>query len=197
MSYGPRSPEKTIRVCFPFSVTVSSSQDDPRMCPASCGFTENSGLMVNASLREIFRNCCNAALAWGTVYSGSGGSCLLDEVIAAYFASSSCRCAESGSRMSHNSTVAPLAKIGPLKPSRTNRGRYPVWSIWAWVSNTQSMELGGTGKGFQLRRRNSFSPWNNPQSTSRRLPAASIKYLEPVTVPAAPRKVIWGIGAIL
>src|SRR5713226_1966054 len=33
-----------------------------------------------------------------------------------------------------------------------------------------------------------------PQSTSRRLPAASTRYLEPVTVPAAPRNVSLGIG---
>src|SRR5690242_12499078 len=33
-----------------------------------------------------------------------------------------------------------------------------------------------------------------PQSTRRRLPAASTRYLDPVTVPAAPRKVSLGIG---
>src|SRR5882757_8672053 len=36
-----------------------------------------------------------------------------------------------------------------------------------------------------------------PQSISRRLPAASTRYLEPVTVPAAPRKVSLGIGVSL
>src|SRR5882757_5991915 len=36
-----------------------------------------------------------------------------------------------------------------------------------------------------------------PQSIRRRLPAASIRYLEPVTVPAAPRKVSLGIGVSL
>src|SRR5207245_11737273 len=36
-----------------------------------------------------------------------------------------------------------------------------------------------------------------PQSTRRRLPAASTRYLEPVTVPAAPRKVSLGIGVSL
>src|SRR6266446_4396542 len=33
-----------------------------------------------------------------------------------------------------------------------------------------------------------------PQSTRRRLPAALTRYLDPVTVPAAPRKVSLGIG---
>src|SRR6267154_2519355 len=36
-----------------------------------------------------------------------------------------------------------------------------------------------------------------PQSIRRRLPAASTRYLEPVTVPAAPRKVSLGIGVSL
>src|SRR5712671_7358266 len=36
-----------------------------------------------------------------------------------------------------------------------------------------------------------------PQSIRRRLPAASTRYLEPVTVPAAPRKVSVGIGVSL
>src|SRR6266404_583252 len=36
-----------------------------------------------------------------------------------------------------------------------------------------------------------------PQSIRRRLPAASKRYLEPVTVPAAPRKVSLGIGVSL
>src|ERR1035441_9326108 len=48
---------------------------------------------------------------------------------------------------------------------------------------------GGTGSGFQLRNRSSFSPWKRPQSTIRRSPPASSRYLEPVTVPVAPRKV--------
>ena len=42
---------------------------------------------------------------------------------AALSASSSCRCAESGSRILHSSIVAASAKIGPRKPSRTRRGR--------------------------------------------------------------------------
>src|SRR5450432_5407 len=36
-----------------------------------------------------------------------------------------------------------------------------------------------------------------PQSSSNRLPAASTKYFEPVTVPAAPRKVSFAIGLSL
>src|SRR5882762_4674051 len=36
-----------------------------------------------------------------------------------------------------------------------------------------------------------------PQSIRRRLPAASTRYLDPVTVPAAPRKVSLGIGVSL
>src|SRR5674476_572614 len=65
--------------------------------------------------------------------------------------------------------VASLAvpyvhQIGPLKQSRT-------------------------GKSPQFISRHSFSPWNIPPSTRIRLPGRSTRYLEPVTVPAAPRNV--------
>src|SRR4030088_3566351 len=43
------------------------------------------------------------------------------------------------------------------------------------------------GGSRQLRSRNSRMPWNNPQSTSTLARSASIRYLEPVTVPAAPQ----------
>src|SRR5262252_6648429 len=58
------------------------------------------------------------------------------------------------------------------------------------------MVFGSTGRGFQLRSFSSFVPWNSPQSTSSFLPAASTRYLEPVTHPAAPRKVSFAIGEI-
>src|ERR1700690_2093721 len=64
----------------------------------------------------------------------------------------------------------------------------------ACVSSTQSIELGGTGGGSQFRCVSIFEPSKSPQSTSNRLPPASTRYFEPVTVPAAPRKVIFGIG---
>src|SRR6266403_4868875 len=52
-------------------------------------------------------------------------------------------------------------------------------------------------RGLKLRSVSSGVPWKMPQSIRRRLPAASIRYLEPVTVPAAPRKVSLGIGVSL
>src|SRR5438094_7397971 len=55
---------------------------------------------------------------------------------------------------------------------------------------------GGSGSGFQLRRRSSFSPWNRPQSIIRRSPPASSAYFEPVTVPVAPRNCKMGIGVL-
>src|SRR5208337_5583899 len=51
------------------------------------------------------------------------------------------------------------------------------------------MLAGGMGSGFQLRSRSSLSPWKSPQSIISRSPPASSRYLEPVTVPVAPRKV--------
>src|SRR5258707_15811036 len=44
------------------------------------------------------------------------------------------------------------------------------------------------GGSCQLRSRNSRMPWNNPQSTSTCACPVSIRYFEPVTVPAAPQK---------
>src|SRR6266403_39564 len=52
-------------------------------------------------------------------------------------------------------------------------------------------------RGLKLRSVSSGVPWKMPQSIRRRLPAASTRYLEPVTVPAAPRKVSLGIGVSL
>src|SRR5258706_6303365 len=43
------------------------------------------------------------------------------------------------------------------------------------------------GGSYQLRSRNSRTPWNKPQSTSTCACPASIRYFEPVTVPAAPQ----------
>src|SRR5579862_2545991 len=64
----------------------------------------------------------------------------------------------------------------------------------AWVSSTQSIVAGSIGSLSQFRCFSSFEPSNKPLSTSSFLPSASIRYFEPVTVPAAPRKVILGMG---
>src|ERR1700693_1819333 len=63
----------------------------------------------------------------------------------------------------------------------------------ACVNSTQSIVAGSTDRLSQFRCRNSLGPSNNPQSISNLLPCVSTRYLEPVTVPAAPRKVILGI----
>ena len=74
---------------------------------------------------------------------------------------------------------------------------YPVWSKCACVNTHQSKDRGLLGQSVaQLRKRNCFKPWNRPQSTRSRLPSASTRYLEPVTVPAAPRNVSLGIGGV-
>src|SRR5215472_1922975 len=61
------------------------------------------------------------------------------------------------------------------------------------------MVLGSTGSGLKLRSFSSFVPWKSPQSTSSFLlvpegPAASTRYFDPVTHPAAPRKVSFAIA---
>src|SRR5579863_1135276 len=56
------------------------------------------------------------------------------------------------------------------------------------------MVAGSTASRSQLRCFSSLEPSKSPQSTNNRLPSASIRYFEPVTVPAAPRKVILGMG---
>jgi hypothetical protein len=80
---------------------------------------------------------------------------------------------------------AGSAKRTPLEAV----GRYPTWSRCAWVSTTASIDPGGSGKSSQLRRRNSLSPWNSPQSNSTRRPLCVSRYFDPVTVRAAPRNV--------
>src|SRR5689334_826645 len=56
------------------------------------------------------------------------------------------------------------------------------------------MLLGSTGSGLKFRSFSSFVPWNSPQSTSSFLPAASTRYFDPVTLPAAPRNVSFAIA---
>src|SRR5262245_43665545 len=51
------------------------------------------------------------------------------------------------------------------------------------------MDAGSIGRGSQFLSRNSLTPWNSRQSTRTRRPATSSRCFEPVTVPAAPRKV--------
>src|SRR5689334_17477941 len=46
-------------------------------------------------------------------------------------------------------------------------------------------------RGCQLRRRNSFRPWNRPQSMRTRWSPTVSRYFEPVTVRAAPRNCRW------
>ena len=53
-----------------------------------------------------------------------------------------------------------------------------------------SSDRGSKGGACQLRSRSSFNPWNMPQSTSTRARSASIRYLDPVTVPTPPQKEI-------
>src|SRR4030095_7825885 len=60
----------------------------------------------------------------------------------------------------------------------------------AWVSNTASTDAGGNGASAQLRSRSSRGPWKRPQSINTRRWWFSIRYFEPVTVPAAPQKVM-------
>ena len=61
--------------------------------------------------------------------------------------------------------------------------------MWACVNTTASIDAGSTGKGRQFISRSRLTPWNNPQSTSTRAPAASTTNREPVTVSAAPQNV--------
>src|SRR6202041_1929673 len=105
------------------SLMVNSSQQEPRMCPASCVRTENSGLIVNESERGISLNWFSAACASGVEYKGRGLAWLLYFFFAAYFASSSCRCAESSSNNWQSSRVAASQYIGPRYPAFTIFGR--------------------------------------------------------------------------
>src|SRR5205809_68590 len=50
------------------------------------------------------------------------------------------------------------------------------------------MLAGSTGNRAQFASRSSRSPWNKPQSISSRCDPFSKRYFDPVTVPAAPRK---------
>src|SRR5262249_45363004 len=59
----------------------------------------------------------------------------------------------------------------------------------AWLNSTPPSVAGSTRGGAQFRWRNSLSPWKRPQSRSTRCAPSSKRCCEPVTVPAAPRKV--------
>ena len=62
-------------------------------------------------------------------------------------------------------------------------------------SEVKSVELERLTSGRPRRRwAQSFEPSNRPQSTSKRFPPASIRYFEPVTVPAAPKNVIFAMA---
>ena len=49
---------------------------------------------------------------------------------------------------------------------------------------------GATGSGCQFRLRSFLSPWKSPQSTRTRFPSSWMRNFDPVTVRAAPRKVM-------
>src|SRR4051812_18756805 len=51
------------------------------------------------------------------------------------------------------------------------------------------MAEGAIGNSCQLRSRSSFNPWKSPASINTLAPPVSSRYLEPVTVRAAPRNV--------
>src|SRR5688572_30697389 len=60
----------------------------------------------------------------------------------------------------------------------------------ACVIKTALSERGLNGGSSQLRSRNSFSPWNRPQSTSTRALLVWTRYFDPVTVPTPPQNSI-------
>src|SRR5215813_2994688 len=67
----------------------------------------------------------------------------------------------------------------------------------ACVNRTAFTEDALNGGSCQLRSRNSCPPWNKPQSISRRPRSDSIRYFDPVTVPAAPQKERLGMRGIV
>ena len=85
------------------------------MCPESEKRTETPGAGVNASPKLTRRTRPRARAASASVKRGSAG--LRNS------ASSSLRRAASGSMMPIRSAVAGEQKIGPVKPSRANRGK--------------------------------------------------------------------------
>ena len=129
----------------------------------------------------------SARSASATVNSGSGGSWREVWWRRANAASSSWSPPASRRRISSSAAVARVQNTGPSKPSRTSRGRYPAWSMWAWLTSTASSRRGSTGGGAQFRSRRARRPWNRPQSRSRRARDPWTRCFEPVTVPAAPR----------
>src|SRR5438128_1859720 len=58
-------------------------------------------------------------------------------------------------------------------------------------------EAASNGGSCQLRSRSSCPPWNKPQSIKTPARSVSIKYFDPVTVPAAPQNDSVGIRAML
>src|SRR5580765_5584877 len=58
------------------------------------------------------------------------------------------------------------------------------------------MDFGSAVSGLKFRALNSGEPWNIPQSSSSFFPAASTRYFDPVTVPAAPKNVSLAIEGL-
>ena len=96
----------------------------------------------------------------------------------------------SSSMMAQRSRVAGVAKMGPEKPSFTSRGSRPLWSMCAWLSTTASTAIGSNPKCRFFASLSFPSPWNMPQSSSTRRPFTSSRCLLPVTMRAAPWKVM-------
>src|SRR3990167_3723658 len=96
--------------------------------------------------------------AWALVYKGRAGWCLENLCLLANSASSSCKCPASGNKISQRALVPLVDQMRPLNPFLTKRGKYPLWSMWAWVKMTSLMEEGESGRGFQFLSRSILSP---------------------------------------
>src|SRR5436190_9150895 len=64
--------------------------------------------------------------------------------------------------------------------------------MWAWPRTTEAISRGANSGFSQFLSRSSLSPWNSPQSRRTCWPRCRTRYLDPVTVPAAPRN--WRVG---
>lgn len=182
----PRSP-LTARVCP--SSRVRWAQADPRMWAAPRSVSRVPvmiSISVSIDTGSKYVSVVSTSLS---SYSGWAGRCLDQPRSLACWACSIWRCALSRSTISASRAVYALVRIGPRKPWRTRRGRYPQWSRWAWVTTTAWMSAASQGSGRQLRRLRSARPWKSPQSTRMRAWSLSTRNLLPVTVPTPPRKV--------
>src|SRR6476659_7413932 len=79
--------------------------------------------------------------------------------------------------------------MGPANPLLTNVGKLPLWSMCACDKITESIDRPSTGRLRFFASASFRRPWYMPQSRRTRLPPASTRCIDPVTVPAAPQKV--------